>query len=131
PFLVVIITTPLAAWLPYKAAAEGPLSTEMDSMSSGLRLEMPSPVCPAPENTSLGCMEDNEGKGIPSTTYSALLALAAALNDLVPRNITRVLPPMPEALLLMVTPATLPARLLMKLASFTVVTSAPEISCTL
>src|ERR1700743_3165293 len=36
PFFVVMITTPSAARDPYKDAAAAPLSTERDSMSSGL-----------------------------------------------------------------------------------------------
>jgi hypothetical protein len=36
PLLVVIKMTPLPAREPYKAAALGPLSTEIEAMSSGL-----------------------------------------------------------------------------------------------
>ena len=42
PFLVVISTTPAAAALPYNAAAEGPVSIEIDSISSGLISAAPS-----------------------------------------------------------------------------------------
>ncbi|MNR03506.1 hypothetical protein D3C85_1194010 [compost metagenome] len=128
PFLVVIITTPFAASLPYKAAADGPLNTEIDSISSGLMFEIPSPVCPMPVNKSLGWVLVNEGMGIPSTTYNALLFPEI---DFVPRITTLALPPTPEELALMVTPATLPTKLFTKLASFTLLTSSPLISCTL
>ena len=43
PFLVVIRMTPLAAMLPYKAAAGAPFRILMLSTSSGFRLEIPSP----------------------------------------------------------------------------------------
>src|ERR1051325_10720874 len=35
PRLVLITMTPLAAWVPYRAAADGPLMMSIDSMSSG------------------------------------------------------------------------------------------------
>ena len=44
PFLVVISITPLPALDPYKAAAFGPLRTEIDSTSFGLISEIPPPV---------------------------------------------------------------------------------------
>ena len=42
PFLVLINTTPLAAALPYRAAADGPVSIFILSMSSGLISATPS-----------------------------------------------------------------------------------------
>ncbi|EJW91787.1 hypothetical protein EVA_20107 [gut metagenome] len=42
PFFVLIKITPLAALAPYKAAADGPVNTEMLSISSGLKFAIPS-----------------------------------------------------------------------------------------
>ena len=58
--------------------------------------------------------------GIPSTTYKALLFPTI---DLEPRMMTRVAPPTPEELFWMLTPATLPFKLFMKLASLATVSS--------
>ena len=44
PFLVVTTMAPLAASEPYSAAAAAPVSTEIDSMSSGLMSAMGSVV---------------------------------------------------------------------------------------
>ena len=44
PFLAVIRMTPLAAMLPYNAAAGAPFKILMLSTSSGFRLDIPSPV---------------------------------------------------------------------------------------
>ena len=48
PFLVVMMMTPFAALAPYRAAADGPERTEIDSMSSWFREPSTSPVWPAP-----------------------------------------------------------------------------------
>ena len=139
PFLVVIRTTPFAALLPYKAAAEGPLRIEILSISSGLIPEfftvlysycvsasvpaLPSPMIPLSVFPILVL-----NKGIPSTTYSALLSPSI---DLAPRITTRVAPPTPLPLLLILTPAILPFSELMKLASLMPVISSLFICCTL
>ena len=128
PFLVLIRITPLAALLPYNAAADGPLSTEIDSISSGLKSAipsvpaLPSPMIPLSEPMLL------LNNGIPSTTYNALLLPSS---DLAPRITTRVEPPTPLPLLLIVTPAILPLSEFTKLASLTRVNSSLFTCCTL
>ena len=67
PFLVVTKMTPLAAWLPYNAAAEAPFRMLMFSMSSGLRLEMASPASRVSNNV-LPCDPLALFIGIPSIT---------------------------------------------------------------
>ena len=129
PFLVVIRMTPFAALLPYNAAAEGPLNTEMLSISSGLKSATPSvPALPSPIIPLSVFPIFVLNKGIPSTTYKALLSPS---RDLAPRITTRVAPPAPLALLFMVTPAILPFKEFTKFASFTVVNSSLLICCTL
>ena len=128
PFLVVIRITPFAALLPYNAAADGPLSTEILSISSGLKSAMPSVVALPSPNTSLPVPKVVLNKGIPSTTYNALLSPSI---DLAPRITTRVEPPAPPALLLIVTPAILPLRELTKLASLVRTSSSDFTCCTL
>ena len=63
-----------------------------------------------------------------NNTYRTLLS---PLIDLLPRIVTRVLPPTPEALRCIFTPATFPFRLLTKLASFTEVKASLLTFCTL
>ena len=46
PRLVRIWITPLAASVPYSAAADGPLTISIDSMSSGLKSLSREGVCP-------------------------------------------------------------------------------------
>jgi len=129
PFLVVIRTTPFAALLPYKAAAEGPLRIEILSISSGLKSAIPSvPALPSPMIPLSVFPILVLNKGIPSTTYSALLSPSI---DLAPRITTRVAPPTPLPLLLILTPAILPFSELMKLASLMPVISSLFICCTL
>ena len=49
PFFVLIKITPFAALAPYNAAADGPVNTDTLSISSGLKLAIPSPeVLPLP-----------------------------------------------------------------------------------
>src|SRR5882757_3103728 len=120
PFLVVIRITPFCAWLPYNAAAEAPSRTDMLAMSSGFRLEIPSPPSGVPPKVPPGCPLALEVlvMGIPSITYKGwLLPLA----DRLPRRITLAEPPTPEALGEMVRPATLPLRLFIRLSVFTLV----------
>ena len=127
PFLVVIKITPDAALEPYKAAAAGPLNTDILSISSGLISDIPSPLgwaeyCPLVSPLFVLKI------GTPSITYKALLSEDI---DLVPRIITRVAPPTPDEDALILTPATFPASEFIKLALFTVVNSSPFTSCTL
>ena len=129
PFLVVIKITPLAALLPYNAAAEGPLKTERLSISSGLKSAIPSvPALPSPIIPLSVFPILVLNKGIPSTTYKALLSPSI---DFAPRITTRVAPPTPLALLFIFTPAILPFSEFTKLASFTVVSASPLTCCTL
>ncbi|MNI20243.1 hypothetical protein D3C73_737160 [compost metagenome] len=54
PDFVVTKITPLAAWLPYNAAADAPFNTEMFSISSGLINEIGSPPSRCPPKTLSG-----------------------------------------------------------------------------
>jgi len=96
-------------------------------MSSGLKSEILSLPATAPYSV---WMTPREGfpMGIPSTTYKALLFPTI---DLEPRMMTRVAPPTPEELFWMLTPATLPFKLFMKLASLATVSSELLTVCTL
>ena len=67
PFLVLIITTPLAAAAPYKAAAEGPVKILILSISSGLKSEILSPPPGVPKSPPSEA-EEALLSGIPSTT---------------------------------------------------------------
>ena len=69
PFLVVIRITPFAALLPYNAAADGPLNTEILSISSGLKSAIPSvPAFPSPMIPLSVFPMFVLNNGIPSTT---------------------------------------------------------------
>src|SRR4051794_2988520 len=72
PFFVVIIRAPLAPALPYRVAAEAPLSTVIDSISSGLILDAPSEPCTEPKSLP-AALYVGLLIGTPSTTISALL----------------------------------------------------------
>ena len=128
PFLVVMRIAPFAALLPYKAAAEGPAKTLMLSISSGLKSAMPSLLTRPSPKTPLSEPPLKLNKGIPSITYNTLLLPSI---DFAPRIITRVAPPTPLALLVMLTPATLPLSELTKLASLLRVSSSLFTCCTL
>ena len=113
PRLVVTTIAPLAALLPYIAAAAAPVRKEMLSISSGLISAMAS-VAPL-ESNSVPPPPPKLYIGIPSMTYSALLLCSI---DFVPRITTLLAPPTPEEEALMTTPAAFPLKLLIKLASF-------------
>ena len=76
PFLVVIIITPLLAREPYKAAADAPFKTLIDSISAGLIEDIPSPesnphVSALPSEPCERVVEYVLSIGTPSTTINA------------------------------------------------------------
>ena len=91
-------------------------------------MEAPSPDCPIPVIKSSGCVVSNEGIGMPSITYNALLFPE---RDFAPRITTFAPPPIPDELELITTPAILPDKLFTKLASLTPTISLADTSCTL
>ena len=102
PFFVVITMTPVEARDPYRAAALGPFSTEIDSTSSGLMslIALPKSVPPFGLPPRLAFET-----GTPSTTNSGLLFPRM---EFAPRIVSFVEPPcVPEPVT--VRPETLPA----------------------
>ncbi len=130
PLLVVIIKAPLAALVPYKAAAAGPFSNVTDSTSSGF---ISLPRLPAstwlfrPWSFTLPATFGSPGSmlelsmGIPSTTMSAWLL---PVSEVPPRNTIRVELPTPPEELVIWTPATFPCSEFKTLRSFPFVRSA-------
>src|SRR5687768_16407993 len=101
PFLVVIMITPLPAWLPYRAAAEAPFNTVRLSISSGFRELSTSPpsrpgalMPPLSPHRLIGCALEKLVSGTPSITYRGWFSRV----DFCPRRITRTEPPKPDAL---------------------------------
>ena len=132
PFLVVIRITPLAACEPYRAAAEAPFSIFMLSMSSGFRLEIPSPASRFTPSFSPPITVEVDSvllfsMGTPSMTYNGWL-LPVAKAERAPRMATLADPPKPAALLVICTPAVFPARALIMFGSLARVSSSPP-SC--
>ena len=68
PFLVVMITAPLAASEPYKAAAAAPVNTDIDSISSGLMSAIGSVVPRESNSDSDSRALRPENIGTPSIT---------------------------------------------------------------
>ena len=95
-------------------------------MSSGFRSAIDS-VAPL-ESNSVPPPPPKLYIGIPSITYSAF---EDWLIDLFPLSTTFEAPPTPDDEALMVTPATLPERALMKFAFFTSVSRSADTSWTL
>ncbi|MNY01991.1 hypothetical protein D3C86_1345450 [compost metagenome] len=106
PFFVVTRITPLAALDPYIAAAEGPLSTEMFSISSGFRswIRLPTSLPALPLTVEVVLMSELS-IGVPSITYKGWLF---PVMELMPRSSTRVEPPMLPPDEMTCKPATLP-----------------------
>ena len=114
PFLVVIITTPSLAREPYKADAVAPFSTVIDSMSSGLIEENPSPpsellTCPdlapnPPPNPKVVL-----SIGTPFTIISGWFTL---LKEDWPRILILVDPPGPVPMVEIFTPESFPCNVL-------------------
>ncbi|OAV72362.1 hypothetical protein Barb7_03119 [Bacteroidales bacterium Barb7] len=125
-FFVVIITTPLPARLPYKAAAAGPFNTDMLSISSGDISEMPEPLSTRllPHISAVELLKLSIGT--PSTTMSGWLF---PLMELFPRIKILVEPPTPVPFCRICTPATFPASEFATLASRVSVSFSPFTSC--
>ena len=125
PFLVVIISTPLAAALPYSAAALAPFKTVMFSISSGLifdKISPPSVVLPPDNRASVICVEAGLAIGTPSITINGEFSPKTAA---FPRSSNLEEPPAPVELGVMTNPAVLPCNALIKLASLALVNSSP------
>ena len=128
PFFVVIRITPLAAWLPYKAAAGEPFRILILSTSSGFRLEIPSPpsrfpASAVPPIAEKACSLAELRIGTPSMTYKGWLL---PTTERMPRIRTLEELPRPEAALFICTPATFPASVLIIFGSFTRFSSSPS-----
>ena len=117
---------PFAASDPYNAAAAAPVSTDIDSISSGFMSAIGSEVPCDPNSILPSLVAANIGT--PSITYKAL---DDCIIDFVPRITTFEAPPTPEEEALMVTPATFPFNEFTKLGSLLVVSSSAFTSCTL
>ena len=133
PFLVVIISTPLEAALPQRAAELAPFSTVIDSMSSGLSWERasllsfePSTIIVAPPPSMSICPATLFCMGTPSITMSGELLPSI---DALPRRRILEAPPAPPELGVMTRPALFPCNELMRLASFARVSSSPPTVC--
>ena len=127
---------PLAASMPYKAEASGPLSTTSDSMSSGLRsaarLVKSTPRLlnavsePGASEASTPVFSVLLSSGRPSTIISGWLLL---LIELTPLMVIDVDAPGTPELLVTSTPATRPCSALMKFSRCVCAISAPWTLC--
>ncbi|MNZ87108.1 hypothetical protein D3C78_1059570 [compost metagenome] len=124
--------TPAPALDPYNAAAAAPFNTLIDSISSGLMFEIPSPksappYCPAEPSVLaapviMALPELLLFIGTPFNTYNGC---DEPVNEEDPLIITLAAPPGPEAGVATLTPATFPAKAFATLTSRACVNSSP------
>src|SRR5690606_38686948 len=105
PFLVVMMTAPLAALTPYSAVAAAPFRTDMDSTSAGL---MSAALFDIPLAELADSMVELS-MGTPSTTKRGWLS-AAGSKEFTPRMMILALCPGAPPELVICTPATWPCR---------------------
>ena len=126
PCFVVIKITPLPARDPYKAAADAPFNTDIDSISSGLISDRPLPISIEGFHISLLSAPVKLSIGTPSTTINGWFR---PVTELLPRNWILEEPPAPLLERMICTPDTLPVKALAKLVSRACTKSSPFTSC--